>query len=163
MPNLEPHFVLMGLLAVMDLAVLGIFVFFIRKTKTAVSYEKMEKAAEVLESLVSDSGRVADQWSRQLEKKHELMRRLSDQMDERLTSLTLLCTRAESLLQSGRPAPSPAPVSLTGREKKIIALARRGHRTDDIAGRLALPREEVELVLGLDKKLSGLGAGKVCS
>jgi len=90
---------------------------------------------------------------------------LTEQIDDRMASLTLLCARAENLLQARRVSPDtpPGAVSLTGREKKIIALARNGSRTDEIAGRLALPREEVELVLGLEKKFSRLGVEKVSS
>jgi hypothetical protein len=156
---------LMVILAAMDLAVFGVFIFFIKKMKTAVSYEKGKKAAEVFESLVTDSDKLAEQWGQQLEKKQELMKKLTEQMDERVASLTLLCARAENLLQARRLSPDapPGAISLTGREKKIIALARNGSRTDEIAGRLALPREEVELVLGLEKKFSRLGVEKVSS
>jgi DNA-binding NarL/FixJ family response regulator len=152
-------FMLMVMLAVMDLAVFGVFIFFMKKMKAAVSYERMQKAAEVFESLLADSGNVAEQWTQQLEKKQELMRHLKEQMDERVTSLTLLCARAESFLKAGRLSPGPiaGSVSLTGRENKIIALARNGRNADEIASRLALPREEVKLVLGLEKKLSRLG------
>jgi DNA-binding NarL/FixJ family response regulator len=77
----------------------------------------------------------------------------------------MLCTRAETLLQRCAESRDERPLktSLTGREKKIIALARTGRRTDEIAGSLALAREEVELVLGLEKKFARLGNEKVRS
>lgn len=158
-------FILLVLLMVMDLAVLGAVVFFMKNVKTSSHNQTMSKAADLLESLVTDSGKVAEQWREQLEKKQHLMRQMNEQLDEKLLSLKLLCSRAEALVQSSRTAEasSPEAPSLTGREKKIITLARKGRRTEEIADRLALPREEVELVLGLEKKLSRLGAEKRAS
>jgi DNA-binding NarL/FixJ family response regulator len=155
MAHMDLGFMLMVMLAVMDLAVFGVFIFFMKKMKAAVRYEKMQKAAEVFESLLADSGKVAEQWRQEVEKRQELMKHLKEKMDERATSLALLCARAERSLQG--PGSIRGSVSLTGRENKIIALARNGRNADEIASRLALPREEVKLVLGLEKKLSRLG------
>lgn len=156
---------LLVLLTVLDLAVLGVFIVFMKKMKPEGGQEKLLRATEVFESLVTDSAKAAEQLRKQIREKEHLMRRLSQDLDERAVSLKLLCNRAEILLQ-GRPETrdaSPARASLTGRENKIIALARNGRRTEEIAGHLALAKEEVELVLGLEKKLARLGAEKVSS
>lgn len=162
MPNLEPDLILLVALAVMDAAVLAAFLVFMKRTK-AGGHEAVQKAAEVLESLLADSGKMAEQWTQQLEAKQELMKRLNAQLDDRLSGVTALCTRAESLLQTGRLQPSRPAAALTGQEKQIIALSRTGLGNEEIAGRLSLPREEVDLVVGLDKKLSRLGAEKAAA
>lgn len=165
MSTLNNGFILLALLVVMDLAVFGAVVFLMKKVKTSGRNETMRKAADLLESLVTDSSKVAEQWRDQIEKKQELMRQMNEQLDERIVSLKLLCSRAEALRQSARTATgsNPEGASLTGRERKIITLARKGRGTDEIADQLDLPRGEVDLVLGLEKKLSRLGAEKVSS
>ena len=162
MLNLDPDHILLIALAVMDAAVLAAFLVFMRRTK-AGRQEAVQKAAQVLESLLADSGKMAEQWTQQLEAKQELMKRLNAQLDERLSGAAALCTRAESLLQVSRFQPSRPAAALTGQEKRIIALSRTGLGNEEIAGRLSLPREEVDLVVGLDKKLSRLGAEKVAA
>ena len=162
MSTLDNGFILLALLVVMDLAVFGAVVFFMKNVKTSGRNETMRKTADLLESLVTDSSRVAEQWRDQIEKKHDLMRQMNEQLDERIVSFKLLCGREEALRQSPRTVTGSTPegASLAGREKKIITLARKGRRTDEIADQLDLPRGEVDLVLGLEKKLSRLGAEK---
>jgi DNA-binding NarL/FixJ family response regulator len=156
---------LLILLTVLDLTVLGVFILFMKKMKAGEGREKLLKATEVLESLITESTRGAEQLREAFRRKEERMRRLSEHLDERAMSLRVLCNRAETLLQGCREtAPGrAAKASLTGRETKIIALARNGRRTEEIAGHLALAKEEVELVLGLEQKLARLGAEKVGS
>ena len=162
MSTLDNGFILLALLVVMDLAVFGAVVFFMKNVKTSGRNETMRKAADLLETLVTDSSKVAEQWRDQIEKKHDLMRQMNEQLDERIVSFKLLCGREEALRQSPRTATGSTEegASLTGREKKIITLARKGRRTDEIADQLDLPRGEVDLVLGLEKKFSRLGAEK---
>jgi len=153
-------FIVLGLLMVMDLAVLGAVVLFLKKVKTSSHNQTMKKTADLLESLVADSGKVAEQWRDQIEKKQHVMKQMNEQLDEKLVSLKMVCGRAEALVQSSRMAEgaTPGEASFTGREKKIIFLARKGRRTKEIADQLDLPMAEVDLVLGLKQKLSRLGA-----
>jgi len=156
---------LLILLTVLDGVVLGVFIVFMKKMNTRGGHEKLLKATEVFESLVSESTKATEQLWKEIKKKEEQMRRLSDDLGEKAVGLKLLCNRAETLLQA-RPESRntcPAKASLNGREKKIIALSRSGRRTEEIAGHLALAREEVELVLGLERKLARLGTEKVRS
>ena len=163
--HLDALLVLLALLTALDLAVLGVFVVFMKRMKTRGGHEKLLMATEGFEALVTESAGAAEQLIRQIRREEERMRRLSRDMDEKAVGLNMLCTRAETLLQSCAESRDETPLktSPNGREKKIIALARNGRRTDEIAGRLALSREEVELVLGLEKKLARLGTEKVRS
>ena len=153
---------LLILLTVLDAVVLGVFIVFMKKMKTRGGHEKLLKATEMFESLVNDSTKATEQLWKEIKIKEEQMRRLSDDLGEKAVGLKLLCNRAETLLQAcpEREHTSPAKASLNGREKKIIALSRNGRRIEEIAGHLALAREEVELVLGLEKKLARLGTEK---
>lgn len=162
MPNLDAGLMLLVLLTILDLIVLGAFILFMKKVKNRAHEEKLMKATDMLESIVTDAGQAAQQLREELEKKQELMRRLNAQMDERIMGMRSLCNKTQNLLRAATEAPrsETAVASLTGREKKIIALARTGRGTDEIAGHLALAREEVELVLGLENRLTRLGAEK---
>lgn len=162
MSTLDTGFALLLLLVIMDLALFGAMVFFVKHVKTSSTGETLRQTVELLESLVKDSGSLAEQWREQIEKKQHQMNQMSESLDEKLVSLKLLCGRAEALAQSSRTAgpPGPEALSLKGREKKIIALARKGSRTEEIAAQLDLPKGEVDLVLGLEKKLTRLGSEK---
>jgi len=162
MSTLDTGFVLFILLVVTDLVVFGAVVFFMKKVRASIHNETIRKAADLIESLVTDSGKVAEQWRDQVEKKQHLMRQMNEELDVKLVSLKLLCSRAEALAQSSRTAERSGPesASLAGRERKIITLARKGRRTEEIADQLDLPKGEVDLVLGLEKKLSRLGDEK---
>lgn len=163
--NMDTVLVLLVLLTALDLVVLGVFVAFMKRMKTRGGHEKLLKATEGFEALVMESAGAAERLIGQIKKEEDRLRRLSKDMDEKAVGLKMLCTRAETLLQSCAESRDERPLktSLTGREKKIIALARTGRRTDEIAGSLALAREEVELVLGLEKKFARLGNEKVRS
>jgi ATP/maltotriose-dependent transcriptional regulator MalT len=165
MPNMDHSVILLIVLTLTELAVLGIFIFFIRKMKGRDGDQKTLKATEMLESIVNDSINSTEQLRVELEKKQELMRRLNEQLDSRLVSLEMFCNRTENLVRACPESLDSGPrrASLSGREKKIIILARNGRGTDEIAGHLALAKEEVELVLGLEKKLARLGAEKESS
>lgn len=165
MIRMDTVFAFLALLTVLDLAVLGVFILFMKRMKTRGGHEKLLEATEGFESLVIESAGAAEQLIKEIRKKEDRMRRLSQDLDEKAASLKLLCSRAETLLQNSQENRDARPpkTSLTGREKKIIALARNGRRTEEIAGHLALAREEVELVLGLEKKLARLGTEKVPS
>lgn len=162
MSTLDAGFALLLLLVVMDLAVFGAVVFFMKNVKASSQNETLRQAADLLEALVKDSGALAEQWREQIEKRQHQMNQMNEALDEKLVSLKLLCSRAEALAPSSRTAESSGPKasSLTGREKKIITLAKKGSRTEEIADQLDLPKGEVDLVLGLEKKLSRLGAEK---
>jgi len=165
MPTIDSSFVMLMLLVVLDLALFAAVVFLVKKAKTSIQNETVRKAADLLETLVTDSGKVAEQWRDQIEKKRDLARQMNEELDQKLVSLKLLCSRAEALARSSRTAQRDGsePAFLTGREKKIISLARKGRRTEEIAEQLDLPEREVDLVLGLEKKLSRLGEEKMAS
>lgn len=162
MSTLDHGFALLLLLVTMDLAVFGAVVFFMKNAKTSSRDGNIKQTADLLETLVSDSTKLAEQWREQVEQKQLLLRRMSEELDEKIVSLKLLCSRAETLARSSqqgmRSGPETGP--LTGRETKIISLARKGRGTEEIAAQLALPRGEVDLVLGLEKKLSRLSTEK---
>jgi DNA-binding NarL/FixJ family response regulator len=162
MSTIDTSFVMLMFLVVLDLALFGAVVFFIRNVKISGRNEAITKAADLLETLVIDSGKVAAQWRGQIEQKQDLARQMNEELDQKFVSLKLLCSRAEALARNSRTAERTGsePVSLTGRERKIISLARKGRRTEEIADQLEVPEREVDLVLGLEKKLSRLGAEK---
>lgn len=162
MSSLDYGFALILLLVTLDLAVFGAVVFFMKNVKTSSRNENIRQTADLLETLVTDSAKIAEQWRDQVEQKRLLLRQMNEELDQKIVSLKLLCSRAEALARScqqgTRSSPETGP--LTGRETKIISLARTGRRTEEIADQLALPRGEVDLVLGLEKKLSRLGTEK---
>ena len=162
MTNMDHSVVLLIVLTLTELGVLGFFVLFIHRVKRWGGKENLLKATELFESIVTDSNKVAEQWQAELEEKQEVMRRLKEQIDRKIATLQLLCNRTESLVHASpeNPDGSAKSAALGGRERKIITLARDGRGTAEIAGRLALAKEEVELVLGLEKRLARLGAEK---
>ena len=142
---------------VIDLIILALFFYLMRKFRSVRQGAMAGKWAELFEGLLSDADRVADEFKTQLEEKHRLIRRLNEQLDRRIISLNLLLNRSHVVLSSlrdkGDGAP-PMPLSIVNQQAEIIKMASEGHGTEEIAKALSIPEGEVRLVLDLRKKLS---------
>jgi DNA-binding NarL/FixJ family response regulator len=143
-----------------DIIIIVVFVFVVRRLRYANKGKSFDKTVRMLESLFTDADKIAQQFKVQLEEKHHLIKRLNEQLDKRVGSLNGLLQRADALLSSHAQQAADAecdPLSLNSQERQIIALAGEGYDLKEIAKRLSIPKEEVKLVLDLKQKLSQIG------
>ena len=145
-----------------DIIIVVVFIFVIRRLRSSNrgKLSDTDKTIKMLESLLTDADKIAQQFKVQLEEKHHLIRRLNEQLDKRIGSLNGLLQRADASLTSHAHQAADAecnPLSLNSQERQIIALAGEGYDLEGIAKRLSIPEEEVKLVLDLKQKLSRIG------
>jgi len=143
-----------------DIIIVVFFILFIRRLRYSNRGKSSDKTVRMLESLLADADKIAQQFKVQLEEKHHLIRRLNEQLDKRIASLNGFLQRADALLSSYAHQAADAecnPLSLNSHERQIIALAGEGYALEEIAKRLSIPEEEVKLVLDLKQKLSQIG------
>lgn len=117
----------------------------------------------MFESLITDAGKMATQFEEQLTEKHRVIKKLNEQLDTRITKLNLSFNRADLLLSShgkGNVEADDKGVSLKKKEEEIAVLAGKGHKIEEIATKLSIPKEEVSLVLDLKRRFSQADAGE---
>jgi len=141
-----------------DITIIIVFIFLVRRLRY-LNKDKL-KVVKVFESILTDADKTAGQFKEQLEEKHHLIKRLNEQLDKRIVSLNMLLNRADVLLSHGRQSAevNDNPVSLNRQQTEVIELAKEGHRLEEIANMLSIPKGEVKLVLDLKKKLSQMGS-----
>jgi ATP/maltotriose-dependent transcriptional regulator MalT len=143
-----------------DIIIVVVFILFIRRLRSFNRGKSSDKTVRMLESLLTDADKIAQQFKVQLEEKHHLIRSLNEQLDKRIASLNGFLQRSDALLSSYAHQAGDAeynPLSLSSQEKQIIALAGKGYALEKIAKKLTIPEEEVKLVLDLKQKLSQIG------
>ncbi len=159
MSLMELKFLILAQIGI-DIIIVVVFVFLIRRLRHVNKTNPLHKGVKMFESLLTDADRVAGQFKEQLEEKHRLVNRLSEQLDKRIISVNVLLNRADVLLSSlpkeGNDA-GDKPISTSTRQAEILELANQGRNSQEIAGILSIPKEEVKLVLDLKKKLSQIG------
>lgn len=138
-----------GLLAFLFL----FFWYFIRNTdEKEAGDEVVEEAADrimtLLEPLLKEAETSAGIIEQQIMEKKEIIRTLNRKLDDRIISLTLLLNRAEATLAVA-PGDGFDPA---GTQEAILALYNDGCRAEEIAQKLSLSSQEVELVIGLKRK-----------
>jgi len=159
MPFTEFHFLMFAQIGI-DIVIIVVFLMVARRFRYSSRRELSEKTIKTFESLFADADKTAEQFKKQLEEKHRLIRTVNEQLDKRISSLHTLLQRADALLSSQAHQEGEAqetPFYLHSQEKLIIELADGGYHAEEIAKRLSIPKGEVKLVLDLKKKLSEIG------
>jgi len=145
----------------MDITIIVVFIYLIRRLRAPKRSASLEKEVGIFESFLADADKTAQQFKEQLEEKHHLIRSLNEQLDKRIISLKVLLHRAEVVLSShgGKVAlDREHSVAQKNQRLEIAELAKQGHRVEEIAKMLSIPRGEVKLVLDVREKFSQRGA-----
>ena len=118
-----------------------------KKAKALSSSKKnLETNLEKINQLLQESQTLSLDLSNNLAEKKEIVKKLVESLDEKIQSLNQLLGKIEGKV----PAPNPGP---EGREEngQVLEMAMAGCGTADIAKRLGLSKEEVQLILDLRK------------
>ncbi len=106
----------------------------------------LETNLEKINQLLGESESLSRKFSDNLAEKREIAKNLVETLDGRIRTLNQLLEKIEGKI----PASNPAPNGKDG-NGKILEMARAGCGVDDIAKRLGLSKEEVQLILDLRK------------
>ena len=147
-----------------DFIIIVYFIVLTRKLKFFNSAESFDKQIKIFESLLVDADKISDNLRKVQKEKHQTIKELNEKLDKRIVRLKELLKKADTGLYSfnkklvnadgkGEGDTNKTSVSPESRGKEIIKLARKGCNIEKIAGTLSVPREEVKLILDLNKKL----------
>ncbi len=175
-----------AVLFIVDLVIVGLLLVFVKKLKPGEAssshkesrdaldkvrknaFKSSEEIISMLEPLVRESTVAAKAFEKNLQEKKIVAKRLNHALDDKIISLNLLLSRAETLinvqqsggLPAGTPAVSNELKSLPNKEdvfdqqNRILDCYHQGLDAGDIASRLSIPKGEVDLVIGLKKKFA---------
>jgi hypothetical protein len=155
MASFDLKLIMVIILVGLDLAMMVGGIFLLKRIRAVGQSNSIRKSAELLESLIAEGEKMADEWSSQLTEKRLLLKTLNEALDNRIASMKRLFKKAQAL--QGPPRTDlflRSPGLMKGHGKEILRLTKQGCRVDDIAERLALPKAEVRLVMDLEKRLS---------
>jgi len=162
--SLVPLELLILVLIVTDFIIIVYFIVLTRKLKFFNSADSFDKQIKIFESLLVDADKISDSLRKEQKEKHQTIKDFNAKLDKRIAGLKVLLARADTELYSfnkklvdaagkGEGDTNKAAVSPVSRGKEIIKLAGKGCNIEKIAGTLSIPREEVKLILDLNKKL----------
>lgn len=138
----------------MDVALIFLFVFLLRKMRVWTLMQKSELKLKRVESVLKDVDHIAEKFQAQLAEKSEHITRVNERMEHNMGRIQCLIEQAETLASTREAGPeSMGSVAMPVRARKvrIMTLAGKGLGPAEIAARLSLPKEEVTLVLDLKK------------
>jgi len=160
MPVIDSHILIFAQIGI-DIAIVALLLFVIRRFRRESRAKAFDKAATILESLLTEAEKLARQFNDQLEEKHRLIKKLNEELESRMNGLTMLLQRADTMLSSplqGVADSQGTLHSLNTQAQEIIGLANSGSGLEEISERLSIPKEEVKLILDLREKLSQIGS-----
>ena len=146
-----------------DFAIFVVFIFLIRRLRFLDNgSSSLNSKLKVYESFLTDADNTSLKFKGMLQEKKDIIKNLNEQLEKRIKSLTTLLDRTDDLLCKHRQSNQDGYVqnSLKNHTKKIVELAEEGFDLDCIAESLAIPKEEVMLVIDLKKKISQLDSKK---
>ena len=140
-----------------DIVLMVICVFLIRKIRLIPKAEIFAQGISLFESLLGDADKVSGQFKEQISMKYNLIKKLSEQLDNRIDRLNFILNRADTLLagDKGIPQANESTESFSHRKNEIVELAGKGCNVEEIANRLLIPKSEVKLVLDLNVTTQG--------
>jgi len=142
-----------------DFAIFVVFIFLIRRLRLLdKGSSSLNSKLKVYESFLTDADKTSAKFKGMLQEKKDIIKKLNEQLENRIKSLNTLLNRTDALLFKHRQSNQDSHVqaSLKNHTTKIIELAKEGFDLDYIAECLVIPKEEVMLVLDLKKKISQL-------
>jgi len=156
MSIIELRFLILAQLGI-DIVLILVFIMVIRRLRSFNQSKSFVKTIKTFQSFVSDADKIADQFNEQLTEKHQVIKRLNEQLDKRIGSLNILLNRADIMLSSeGEDVPghNNRDNASNNHQTEIIRMAKEGCKLEEISGRLSIPKGEVKLVLDLKKTFS---------
>ncbi len=113
----------------------------------AIPRKKRSLDESVLKDLLQESEAVSRDLGQHLQEKREIITRLTASLDAKIRDLSELLEKANEIRPGGE---SETPGSRGG-NAQVVALARSGFPVCDIARQIGRSKEEVQLILDLEK------------
>lgn len=142
MPGLELEWVVLALILI-DLFIVVLFVVLIWKLKHFDVEDTFTHKVRTLETLLADADQLSGTLLKTLDDKHRILQQMDDKFEQRIARLEQLMEQADQTAGS---------LEAITTDQQILQLFQTGAAPEDIAEKLAVPREKVTLVLNMQKK-----------
>jgi F0F1-type ATP synthase membrane subunit b/b' len=142
MPGMEMEWVVLALILI-DLFIVVLFFVLIWKLKHFDVENMFNQKIQILESLLADADQLSGTLLKTLEDKHRILQQMDDKFEQRIARLELLMDQADQTAGS---------LEAVTAEQQIHQFFQEGMTPEEIAEKLAVPREKVTLVLNMQKK-----------
>ena len=146
-----------------DLVMVVMVVYFLRNLRSGSSSsreltrEAGTQIIQILEPLLRDADATAKSFERQLKEKKRLINHLNESLDGRIISLNLLLNRTDAVFTSDfRGSVSTERKHVFDQQAAILDQFNKGHDAATAARKLAIPKNEVEMVYDLKQKFLAL-------
>jgi F0F1-type ATP synthase membrane subunit b/b' len=142
MPDMQMEWVVAALILI-DLFIVILFFVLIWKLKYFDVEDTFNQKIQTLENLLSDADQLSGALLKTLEDKHRILQQMDEKFEQRIAHLEQLMERADQTAGSLETATV---------HQQIHQFFQDGMTTEAIAGKLAIPKEKVTLVLNMKKK-----------
>lgn len=142
MPGVELEWVVLALILI-DLFLVILFMVLIWKLKHFDVEDTFNQKIKTLETLLADADQLSGTLLKTLDEKHRILQQMDEKFEQRITRLELLVEQADQTAGS---------LEAVTTDQQIHLLFQDGMTPEQIAEKLAVPREKVTLVLNMRKK-----------
>lgn len=138
-----------------DIVIVVVFSLLIKRLG-GLRLSALGKGLSQYESLVATADEMSGRFESQLAEKRRLIQKLEAELNQKTAQLERLLKRADKLVNTAfsKDAPLSGTENAAAAQQAIVSLAQKGHTPEEIAETLAVPKEEVLLVIDLDRKLN---------
>lgn len=147
--------ILIGILICIDLIFFVFIVMLMKKLNKNKKNASLDNEIKIFESLIRDSNDMAGRFSEQLKDKKNLIEKLNEKLDKRISALHISLNRSDILLSElyKREKVNACYDKKQGsRHHDILKLARNGKQIKEISQILSVPHGEVLLTLNMNPK-----------
>lgn len=139
-----------------DVLVIVTIMILLRRLRRADTHSGLEAGIEAFESVLAEAEQVSGKFKDQLAEKQMLAKNIVETLDEKMISLNLLLKRADMALARGAEGNQlRKPQKMPDRHRQqILQMAKAGRQPGQIARQLSIPKEQVQLVLDLKRRLA---------
>lgn len=144
---------LIGILIAIDVLLFGFVLLLLKRSRHTNRNATLSEEIMTFEALVREADNTAVQFNKQLQDKQQAVKNLTESLDRRIHSLSLLVNRADAAFSRYTPPSAeeehPAGPGTGSRQTAILELTKKGFSIEDIARKLSIQRGEVTLVLNM--------------
>ncbi len=125
-----------------------------------------KKVPDLLEPLLKDAYETSAVFANQIKEKKNIINKLNNNLDDKIININMILKRAKQYLQKDESQDGNVkqnentiePELVSNQQEKILSLHKKGISNEDISKKLNIAKGEIDLIIGLKKKLLNFGS-----
>lgn len=127
--------------------ILVLFLLILRNLRVLNHKGSLGKTISLYENLLKEAKELSSSFHQQLKEKQRLINKINRELDEKISNFEQVMAHGEnSIIKMRQKDP------LNNKKNEIIELNKKGFSADEIAHRLSITKEEVNLILNFLRK-----------